>query len=205
MTVFETAQNRLLWQWKNFDVEQVLIYFTVSVTGTGWTEAGIEAIVIAYIDTLEAGDDVVSADLVTLLEADSTIDTVDSLEFSRLPQNVWDNNPPETVTLEIFSVEQATTSAPIINVNVEVPIYVWTTPYNSTIITAVLTYGDTLSLGDDVDYSDLDDAIEAAHGGGVATYIGVTSNYGESVQTDIVIASNEFATFAESRILVVPG
>jgi hypothetical protein len=210
--LFAVAQNRLLWQWKKFDVEFIPIYFTVSVTGTGWTEVGIETIVIAYVDALEAGGDIVAADLTALLVADSTIDTVDSLEFSRLPQNVWENNPPETVTLEIFSVERATTSAPLINTLTQVEIWISTTPngtgFNAqTIKDAITAWGSTFSHGDDVVKSELITVIESVSGVTEAsgTYIDSSTFSPPNAITTISISSSELATFDDARIAVILG
>lgn len=208
--LFAVAQDRLLWQWKKFDIETVPVYFSVSVTGTGWSEAGIETIIIGYVDALDAGGDIVAADLTELLVADSTIDTVDSLEFSRYPQAVWESNPPESIELDIFSTEQATTDAAKIDLPTPVDIYVYIewSPGGSEqdVRDAVAAYINGLGAGMDVTIAGVTAAANAVVPV-TQTYMDTTGPPSTSQPTvDISISSNQISrTFANPTYIGVSG
>lgn len=168
MTLFSDIQARILGQFGKYSVEDIPIYIVVNVTGSGWTENGVKTIITGYFDALDPGDDVVAADIETLLLADSTIDTVENLHISRVDFDDWDGTSYSETTLKIFQVEQAVTDTDKIFFPTEVDIYVYfnrSPGYGAsridTIRTALAAYINGLGVGVDVSHDALVGVVEA--------------------------------------------
>jgi hypothetical protein len=87
----------------------------------------------------------------------------------------------------------------------EVPIWVEVWPYDTTSIEAVLSYGNTLAVGSDVDYSVMDSFIEDFYGDNVYLRIGLSDDWSDVGSSDLVIQDGELAVFAKIRIRPVPS
>lgn len=87
----------------------------------------------------------------------------------------------------------------------EMPIWVEVSPYNTTSIEAVLSYGNTLAVGSDVDYSVMDSFIEDFYGGNVSLLIGLGDDWSDTGSSDLVIQDGELAVFAKARIRPIPS
>lgn len=207
MTALSIGYGRLLSQFNKFEVEDIDIWFYLQITGSGWTNESVKLIITDYVDALGVGDNVSLTALTVLLLADSTIDTVDVIQSSRIDYDVWDTTSYSTTGLKIFITEQAVTDDAKITILEEVKIWVVTTSdlatigsNGYTIIESILAVGDTYTLGDDVDYVPFITAVETHYGDVTDQTTGIVDAWGSQGSDDITVDANEIAAFAEVRI-----
>jgi hypothetical protein len=85
-------------------------------------------------------------------------------------------------------------------------LYIWVqcSPYNDEVVDAILAYGDTLSIGDDVDYSEMNTFVSTEYGSAVTFAIGTEEDWANVDVLDITVSSDQQALFDTIKIRETP-